>query len=224
MIPQSKAYIGHLMLLATTLIYSFNINFMKVVMPKWIKPSGLVLLRCIAGTIGFWLVGLLTSSGKSVMRPKNKEISMIILGGVLGLAGALYASLTPHQGIIKDSWGGNVPVFLSWVSYSFFLLLIQPYTKKFDSIIVMKWMNLSSRLFTLPFGIRQLAHAPLFSATTPLHVWLEVLYSHFCHPPGLFYECSCPALCHSFCRNLSPGLPCPFYWDYRNFHGTTRSL
>ena len=44
--PKSKAYIGHLMILATTFIYSFNTNFMKVIIPEWIGPNGLVLLRC----------------------------------------------------------------------------------------------------------------------------------------------------------------------------------
>ena len=34
--PKSKAYIGHLMILATTFIYSFNTNFMKVIIPEWI--------------------------------------------------------------------------------------------------------------------------------------------------------------------------------------------
>ena len=55
--PKSKAYIGHLMILATTFIYSFNTNFMKVIIPEWIGPNGLVLLRCSASTLVFWLIG-----------------------------------------------------------------------------------------------------------------------------------------------------------------------
>ena len=52
--PKSQAYIGHLMILATTFIYSFNTNFMKVIIPEWIGPNGLVLLRCSAST---WFSG-----------------------------------------------------------------------------------------------------------------------------------------------------------------------
>ena len=37
--PKSQAYIGHLMILATTFIYSFNTNFMKVIIPEWIGPN-----------------------------------------------------------------------------------------------------------------------------------------------------------------------------------------
>ena len=40
--PKSQAYIGHLMILSTTFIYSFNTNFMKVIIPEWIGPNGLV--------------------------------------------------------------------------------------------------------------------------------------------------------------------------------------
>lgn len=38
--PKSQAYIGHLMILATTFIYSFNTNFMKVIIPEWSVPTG----------------------------------------------------------------------------------------------------------------------------------------------------------------------------------------
>ena len=119
--PKSKAYIGHLMILATTFIYSFNTNFMKVIIPEWIGPNGLVLLRCSASTL----------------------------------------------------------VFCSSVSYSFFLILIKPYTQKFDSVTVMKWMSLSSMIISLPFGLSDLVRSPLFSAQAPLHIWLEICYILF---------------------------------------------
>lgn len=228
---KSKAYVGHLMILATTIIYSFNTNFMKVVMPEWISANGLVLLRCTTSTLAFWLIGLFIRPKKDSPRPTKKDIGMMLLGGVLGmggnlllyingvaltgpidafvirtsqpiivialaillvhtpfnkykafgiilgLAGALYASLTPHQGVVKDSFGGDVLVFLSSVTYSFFLLLIQPYTRKFNSVTVMKWMSLASMLLALPFGIYSLIKAPVFTGEAPLHVWLEIGYT-----------------------------------------------
>ena len=93
------------------------------------------------------------------------------------MGGAIYASLMPHAGIVKDSFGGDILVFLSSVSYSFFLILIKPYSEKFDSLTVMKWMSLSSFIITLPFGLNQLIHAPVFSGNAPLHVWLELGYT-----------------------------------------------
>lgn len=227
---KSKAYIGHLMILGTTFIYSFNTNFMKVVMPQWIGPDGLVLLRCAASAIAFWLIGLFFRPPKNTVSPTRRDILMMLLGGVLGmggnlllyinglnltgpidafvirttqpiivialaiiflhakfnkykafgillgLGGALYASIMPHQGTVRDSFGGDVLVFLSSVSYSFFLILIKPYTQKFDSVTVMKWMSLAAMLIALPFGIRQLIKAPLFTGTAPLQVWLQLGY------------------------------------------------
>ena len=228
---KSKAYIGHLMILGTTLIYSFNTNFMKVVMPEWIHPNGLVLFRCATSTLVFWLLALFFRKGRRGMVPNRKETGMMLLGGVLGmggnlllyinglaltgpidafvvrtaqpiivialailflhakftkykafgillgLGGALYASIMPHLGHVKDSFGGDVLVFLSSVSYSFFLILIKPYTQKFDSITVMKWMSLGALLISLPFGAKQLIHAPVFTPQAHLRVWLELGYT-----------------------------------------------
>lgn len=227
---KSKAYIGHLMILGTTFIYSFNTNFMKVVMPQWIGPDGLVLLRSTASAIAFWLISLFLRPSRTTPKPTRKDIFMMLLGGILGmggnllfyinglnltgpidafvirtaqpiivialgilflhasfnkykafgillgLGGALYASIVPHAGVVKDSLSGDILVFMSSVSYAFFLILIKPYTQKFDSVTVMKWMSLAAMLVALPFGIRQLIHSPFFSTLAPLHVWLELGY------------------------------------------------
>lgn len=228
---KSKAYIGHLMILATTFIYSFNTNFMKVIMPEWIHPNGLVLLRCTVSALVFWLLTFLVRPSETSPNPVRKDIFMMLLGGILGmggnlllyingldltgpidafvirtsqpiivialsilflhktftkykafgillgLAGALYASLMPHEGAVKDFWGGDILVFLSSVSYSFFLILIKPYTQKFDSVTVMKWMSLGAMMISLPFGIVPLLQAPVFTGHPPLHVWLELGYT-----------------------------------------------
>lgn len=56
---KSGALTGNLMVLTTILIYSFNTNFMKVLMPDWIEAQGLVLARCTVSLIGFWIIGFL---------------------------------------------------------------------------------------------------------------------------------------------------------------------
>ena len=227
---KSRVYIGHLMMLATTIIYSFNTNFMKVIMPEWLEPNGLVLLRCAASSLGFWIIGMFIHPVSGTVKPKGKDILMMSLGGVLGLggnlllyinglsltgpvdafvirttqpimvialavlilhvtftrykafgiilglAGALYISLMPHEGMVKDSFSGDILVFLSSLSYSFFLIIIKPYTEKFNSITVMKWMSLASFILAFPFGIYQLIHAPVFSSHTPAYIWLELVF------------------------------------------------
>lgn len=227
---KSKAYLGHLMILGTTLIYSFNTNFMKVVMPEWIHPNGLVFFRCTVSAVVFWFISLFFRSSDRTTSPNLKEIGMMLLGGMLGmggnllfyinglsltgpidafvirtsqpiivialgvlilhirftkykafgilfgLAGALYASLAPHSGTVQDSFGGDILVFFSAISYAFFLILIKPYIRKFDSVTVMKWMSLGAMLLSLPFGIGQLIHAPVFTPQVPAHIWLELGY------------------------------------------------
>ena len=49
---KTREIIGNLMVLGTILIYSFNTNFMKVLMPEWIGPLGLVLARCLMCAVG----------------------------------------------------------------------------------------------------------------------------------------------------------------------------
>lgn len=254
--PKSKAYIGHLMILATTFIYSFNTNFMKVIIPEWIGPNGLVLLRCSASTLVFWLIGLYFPTSSDHPHPPKKEIGMMILGGILGLggnllfyinglsltgpidafvirttqpiivialaviflhtvftkykafgillgiAGALYASIMPHTGsLVKDSFGGDVLVFCSSVSYSFFLILIKPYTQKFDSVTVMKWMSLSSMINQLTFrAVRSGQITFIFRPGSPSHLARNLLYTFRCHRDRLFFKCLRPKLHHPLRR------------------------
>lgn len=227
---KSRSLTGNLMVLSTILIYSFNTNFMKVLIPEWIGPQGLVLARCIVSVIGFWFIGLFIHD-KADKRPGRKDIGMMMLGGllgiggnlllyitglsltgpvdafvirtsqpilvlalavlflhahfssykaigiVLGIAGTLYVSLMPHSGAVKDSFAGDALVLAATICNSFFLILIKPYTEKFNAFTVMKWMSLSAFLLALPFGSKQLLHAPILSGTASGLVWFELFFT-----------------------------------------------
>lgn len=221
------------MVLSTIIVYSFNTNFMKILMPVWIGPLGLVLLRCTVMTFGFWLISLfIPTAGHAT--PCGKDILMMMLGGVLGiggnlllyinglnmtgpvdafvirtvqpivvitlavlllhasfskykaigillgLAGTLYVSLMPHAGPVKDSFAGDALIFISSVFNALYLILIKPYTIKFNPVIVMRWMSLAAFIVVLPFGVHQVIHAPLFTATPPASVWLELAFVLVC--------------------------------------------
>ena len=223
-----KEIIGHLMVLSTIIIYSFNTNFMKILMPEWIAPHGLALIRCTVMGLGFWIISLFIPASKQHAKPKRKDILMMMLGGllgiggnlllylhglnitgpvdafvirtvqpivvialavlilhvdfnrykaigiVLGLAGTLYVSITPHAGTMKDSFTGDILVFVSSIFNGLYLILIKPYTQKFNSIIVMRWMSLAAFILVLPFGLYQTFKAPLFTSEAPVHIWLEL--------------------------------------------------
>ena len=223
-----KEIIGHLMVLSTIIIYSFNTNFMKILMPEWIAPHGLALIRCTVMVLGFWIISLFIPASKQQAKPKRKDILMMMLGGllgiggnlllylnglnitgpvdafvirtvqpivvialavlilhvdfnrykaigiVLGLAGTLYVSITPHAGTMKDSFTGDILVFASSIFIGLYLILIKPFTQKFNSIIVMRWMSLAAFILVLPFGLYQTFKAPLFTSEAPVHIWLEL--------------------------------------------------
>ena len=223
-----KEIIGHLMVLSTIIIYSFNTNFMKILMPEWIAPHGLALIRCTVMVLGFWIISFFIPASKQQAKPKRKDILMMMLGGllgiggnlllylnglnitgpvdafvirtvqpivvialavlilhvdfnrykaigiVLGLAGTLYVSITPHAGTMKDSFTGDILVFVSSIFNGLYLILIKPYTQKFNSIIVMRWMSLAAFILVLPFGLYQTFKAPLFTSEAPVHIWLEL--------------------------------------------------
>ena len=96
------------------------------------------------------------------------------IGIILGLAGTLYVSITPHTGVVKDSFTGDVLIFVASVFNALYLILIKPYTQKFNSIIVMRWMSLAAFILVLPFGLHQALKAPLFTSEAPVHIWLEL--------------------------------------------------
>ena len=223
-----KEIIGHLMVLSTIIIYSFNTNFMKILMPEWIAPHGLALIRCTVMVLGFWIISFFIPASKQQAKPKRKDILMMMLGGllgiggnlllylnglnitgpvdafvirtvqpivvialavlilhvdfnrykaigiVLGLAGTLYVSITPHAGTMKDSFTGDILVFVSSIFNGLYLILIKPYTQKFNSIIVMRRMSLAAFILVLPFGLYQTFKAPLFTSEAPVHIWLEL--------------------------------------------------
>lgn len=98
------------------------------------------------------------------------------IGILLGIAGTLYVSLMPHSGNVKDSFTGDALVLAATICNSFFLILIKPYTQKFNAFTVMKWMSLSAFIVALPFGYRQLAHAHIFSGEASGLIWFELCF------------------------------------------------
>ena len=253
--PKSKAYIGHLMILATTFIYSFNTNFMKVIIPEWIGPNGLVLLRCSASTLVFWLIGLYFPTSSDRPHPQKKEIGMMILGGILGLggnllfyinglsltgpidafvirttqpiivialaviflhtvftkykafgillgiAGALYASIMPHRKPGERLVRRRCPGFLL---FGFLLLLSDPDQTLYPKIRFGHRHEMDELIFDdhqLTFrAVRSGQITFIFRPGTPSHLARNLLYTFRCHRDRLFFECLRPKLHHPLRR------------------------
>ncbi|MGL5636781.1 MAG: DMT family transporter [Bacteroidales bacterium] len=77
-----RTILGHLMVLSTIIIYSFNTNFMKTLLPEWIDPFGLVVLRTGGSFVCFWLISFFI---RDKVKATRKEILMMLLGGAIGM-------------------------------------------------------------------------------------------------------------------------------------------
>lgn len=226
----SKAIYGHLMVLGTILIYSFNTNFMKHVMPEWIGPYGLTLARCMACAIGFSVICLFLPK-ETRNAAKGKDRWMLMLGGLIGMAGnmffyilgisktgpvdafvirvcqpimvmalsilflhqqltwnkvvgiclgiggTIYITSVPHSGLAEDSLLGDILVFTSSFMYAVYLILIKPYTTRFNSFVVLKWMSIAATIVIFPIGIDELIHAKAWTEPFHYEIWSEIAFT-----------------------------------------------
>ena len=78
----TKAFRGHLALLAAQIIYALNYSVAKGLMPGFISPIPLVFSRIIGAMILFWLLSLVVKTQK-VERTDMKKLAGLALFGVV---------------------------------------------------------------------------------------------------------------------------------------------
>lgn len=105
-------------------------------------------------------------------------------GGVLvGACGALliiwhsYAAGT--SGESGSSMTGNLLCFLSVVSYATYLVISKPIAQRYSPVTLMKWMFLFSTILMLPFSMREVVEAKLFSPETSIGALCSLFYVVF---------------------------------------------
>lgn len=74
---------GHLAILATNLIFGLNTPIAKTLVPEWITPYALTLLRMSFAAILFWGASLFFKKEKV----SNKDLVVLFFGGLFGLVG-----------------------------------------------------------------------------------------------------------------------------------------
>lgn len=75
---------GHLAILATNFIFGLNTPIAKTIVPTWISPYGLTLLRMSFAAIIFWIVGIFVAKEKI----STRDLVVIFFGALFGLVGA----------------------------------------------------------------------------------------------------------------------------------------
>jgi drug/metabolite transporter (DMT)-like permease len=76
-----KHFWAHAALLAANIIYGANYTIAKEVMPHYVAPLGLVVLRCLGAVPLFWLVGLFYKE-----KMQRKDIPRLLVCAVFGIA------------------------------------------------------------------------------------------------------------------------------------------
>lgn len=86
------------------------------------------------------------------------------LGVFLGVSGALLLILQSMDTSGRaSSFGGNLMIITSGLSYSFYLVLSKPLTERYSSVTIMKWMFLFATLMLIPFSINHILESPAFN-------------------------------------------------------------
>lgn len=75
---------GHFAILATNFIFGLNTPIAKTIVPDWISPYALTLVRMSFATLIFWSVGLFSKKEQVA----NRDLVTIFFGALFGLVGA----------------------------------------------------------------------------------------------------------------------------------------
>ena len=78
----NKTFLAHISLFVANLIYALNYTIAKDVMPKYIEPSGFILLRVVGAVVLFSLYYFLFIKEKV----ENKDILLLSVCGLFGVA------------------------------------------------------------------------------------------------------------------------------------------
>lgn len=84
---------GHIAILATNLIFGLNTPTAKSLIPEWITPSTLTLVRMLFAAVAFWFIAAFCKKEKVASR----DLVTIFLGALFGLVGAQLSFATALQ-------------------------------------------------------------------------------------------------------------------------------
>ncbi len=103
-----------------------------------------------------------------------------ILGVILGAAGALILILGKGEISLlnSDTELGNLFIFFNAASYAVYLVIVKPLMRKYDALLVIKWVFAAGMIFVIPAGIGQFS-AIEWTAFTP-SVTAQVVFVVVC--------------------------------------------
>ncbi len=117
---------GHIAILITNIIFGLNTPITKTLLPEWISPLGLTIVRMGFGAAAFWTLSLFTKNEKV----PGKDMIILFLGALFGMIGNQLSFVTglSHTSPVDASMiTANVPVMVMLIAA---LVLKEPITGK----------------------------------------------------------------------------------------------
>jgi drug/metabolite transporter (DMT)-like permease len=82
-IPMNEQIKSHAILITTALIAGFNYSISKMVMPEFMSPSAIILLRVLSASVFFWMLSFIITEKKE---PIKKDFIRILICAFFGIA------------------------------------------------------------------------------------------------------------------------------------------
>lgn len=116
---------------------------------------------------------------------KEKITGFKAVGILLALGGALLIILLQgHRG--RDSeMLGNILVFMAAFIYSIYLIFTRDVSRKYNPVILLRWMFLFGFIVSLPVGLSSLLHSKMYVELAATPIWVALYIAIF--PSALAY-------------------------------------
>lgn len=108
---------------------------------------------------------------------KDKITKHGVVGLAISFAGVVFIvlnSVSIRSGASETSIWGIVLMVVNVLSFATYVGIFKPLIKKYRVVTFMKWMFIFATLYSLPFGIRDLATIPY--AQIPANIVLQILF------------------------------------------------
>ena len=157
--PKEKVLPKDLCLLFVCTLCGVGINQWLFVI--WLKNSSPVNASIIATAVPIFVLLLAALVLKEPITAKKS------LGVFLGVSGGLLLVFNSTQTTSgTNSLWGDMLMLLNQLMYSVYLVLSKPLSRRYSSVIMMKWMFLFSTLALAPFCLKYMQYVPMFHRET----------------------------------------------------------
>ncbi len=103
---------------------------------------------------------------------KEKITFNKLLGIAIGSVGAIVLIAYGNKAGGTSSLLGNLFIFINACSYGFYLVIVKPLMKKYNTITIISWIFLFGFIFMFPFGIQDLLTTNFSAFTTSTYLTL----------------------------------------------------